>query len=1106
MKLFLCASAMAWFVFGCQNTQENKPNLLPYTPPANPLFATTKSIETGIDFVNEVIDGEKFNVLTYRNFYNGGGVAIGDINNDGLADIYFTANMNRNRLFLNKGNWKFEDITDKANVAGRRGGWSTGTAMADVNGDGLLDIYVCNSGDLEGDNKENELFINQGDLTFKEEAKVYGLNDKGFSTHAAFFDYDIDGDLDCYILNNSFKDIRKFDIKSEAREVRDLLGGDKLYRNDNGKFIDVSEMANIYGGKIGFGLGITVGDVNGDMYPDIYISNDFFERDYLYINQTNGTFKEELTSQMGHTSSSSMGADIADINNDGYHDIFSTDMLPEDDYRIKTMSKFDEFNVEDIKYRSSFHYQYMQNCLHVNSGANRFSELAFFAGVAATDWSWGALIFDFDNDGWKDILVSNGMSRDITFMDFTEFLADRSNVESIVTKKGKFDFRDFLPYLPSTQIANYAFVNNRNLTFDNQAQRLGLGEPSFSNGSAYGDLDNDGDLDIVINNENMECFVYRNDADRISRNNYLKIYLKGRKGNAFGVGAEVRIYADGMQQSVQQMPSRGFESSVEPVLNFGLGKCENIDSLVVIWPNRKLEIVKQVQSNQAITLDQENAKLNFVSPTKKTNSWLKDATKENVSIAHSENAYNDFNYERLLPHLLSTEGPKIAKGDVNGDGLFDFFLGGAHNTSGAIYAQTRSGKFKKTTQTDLMDDAAFEDTAAEFFDVDGDTDLDLMIGSGGGENPEGSIPLTVRVYLNDGKGGFKGVPERTPPVSVNASCIRASDFDGDGDMDVFIGGRNITNNYGLNPRSYLLLNEPIGFRDVTPAALKNIGMVTDAVWTDYNEDGKKDLMIVGEWMPVTLFKNMGTSMILDIEVPNSNGWWNVIHEADLDKDGKAEYVLGNWGFNSRFKANNYKPLQLFVNDFDQNGKTEPIITYFASDGNSYMWASKTDITTQIPLLKKKFLKYSQYANKGYEQVFDIEQRKNAIEKKAYTLATSILKRTQDEWSLSDLPLAAQVSPVFGIVSHDFNKDGLQDIFLTGNLFSVKPEVGRMDANSGILLKGMGKLIFEPVHPSLTGVVISGEVRDMEIFYDASGEATVLVAKNNDLVQWIKGNK
>ena len=1073
---------------------------------SNTLFVRVSSTESGINFSNQVEDGEKFNVLTYRNFYNGAGVSIGDINNDGLADIYFTANMHENRLFLNKGNWKFEDITEKAGVAGKQG-WSTGTTMADVNGDGLLDIYVCNSGDLEGDNKENELFINQGNLTFKESAASYGLNDKGFSTHASFFDYDNDGDLDCYVLNNSFKDVRKFDIKPDARNVRDVMGGDKLYRNDGERFTDVSEAANIYGVNIGYGLGVTVGDVNGDLYPDMYISNDFFERDYLYINQRNGTFKEELPSWIGHTSTSSMGADMADINNDGLLDIFSTDMLPEDDYRLKTMIRFDEYSVENIKYRSNFHYQYAQNGLQLNSGSNRFNEISFLAGIGATDWSWGALIFDFENDGWKDILVSNGIYRDITSMDFTDFLGNRSNVEKIVTKRGKFDFRDFLPYLPSTKISNYAFVNNRNLTFENKAHALGLGEPSFSNGSAYGDLDNDGDLDIVVNNENMECFIYRNDADKIEKNNYLKIELKGKGKNPFGVGTEVRIFHGSDKQVLQQMPSRSFESSVEPRLNFGIGKVTEIDSLVVIWPDHSMEILQHVKPNQKLVLHQNQAKLKFSPPSNKGSVVFKDVTESVLGkVITTENIYNDFNYERLLPHMLSTEGPKLATGDVNGDKLQDVFIGGAKNSSGLIYTQTKAGKFIRSKQSDLENDARFEDTCAAFFDMDGDGDLDLIVGSGGGEMQEGTVGLSARLYTNDGKGNFKASPERSPRVSVNASCILPYDVDQDGDIDLFIGGRNVTNNYGANPRSYLLINEPSGFVDGTPEEMKNVGMVTAALWSDFTQDGIKDLIIVGEWMPITFFKNINKKLTLDAGIDNSTGWWNSIVEADLDSDGDADYVVGNWGLNSKFKASVEHPIELHVKDFDQNGTPEPIISHYTSDGNSYIFHSKGDMTSQIPSLKKKFLKYSDYATKSYEQVFTEEQRKGAIHKQVVTLASAIVVNTKGKFSLDTLPIEAQVAPVFGIVVDDFNHDNKMDILLTGNYFSLKPEIGRMDANLGVLLWGGDNRIFKPATTVETGIKILGEVRDMKSIPDANGKKVIFLAKNNEAIQIIKPNK
>ncbi|MEM8888777.1 MAG: CRTAC1 family protein, partial [Bacteroidota bacterium] len=642
-----------WVIISCDSSAGEKPSEQEFR-----LFSQLDSAQTGLNFINKVEDQKDFNVLTYRNFYNGGGVAIGDINNDGLPDVYFTANMAPNRLYLNKGNWEFEDISVKAGIAGEKA-WSTGVSMVDINADGFLDIYVCNSGDIQGDNKENELFINQGDMTFVEKAVEYGLNDKGFSTHASFFDYDQDGDLDCYVLNNSFKDPNRIDLYKKAREETDEEGGDKLFRNDGDTFTDVTLEAGIYNSQIGFGLGVSVSDLNGDMLPDIYVSNDFWERDYLYINQGNGKFSEELPDRISQTSVSSMGADIADINNDGSPEVFSTDMLAGDNYRLKAMTVFDPYHLEDIKYRANYHYQILQNCLQLNDGNANFQEIGFMAGISATDWSWGALMFDFENDGWKDIFVANGIYHDIMYMDFTAFISDQANVEKIVKESGRADFRDFLPYLPSNPLSNFAFVNNRNLQFSSEADALGLGEASFSNGAAYGDLDLDGDLDLIVNNVNMPAFIYRNNSDSLNKNHFLKIELKGSQANPQGIGARVRIKYGNQEQELQHYTARGFESSVEPGLLFGLGNSSEIEELEVIWPDRKREVLTAVKADHKIILQYENASEDF-KPTgiKSTSLFTENSSMTFPEKAiHTENIYNDFNHELLLPHMLSTEGP-----------------------------------------------------------------------------------------------------------------------------------------------------------------------------------------------------------------------------------------------------------------------------------------------------------------------------------------------------------------------------------------------------------------------------------------------------------------
>ncbi|MBA4053961.1 MAG: RNA-binding protein, partial [Marivirga sp.] len=730
MKLFLAISLASLFLAGCS---QKRSDLSVGEPGADSLklFKLLLAEETGVDFVNEIEDGEKFNILTYRNFYNGGGVAIGDINNDSLPDLYFTANQKKNKLYLNKGNFVFEDITEKAGVGGKMA-WSTGVTMADVNNDGLLDIYVCNSGDVDGADRENELFINNGDLTFSEQAKTYNLNNKGYSTHASFFDYDLDGDLDCYILNNSFKDPGKIELYKKVREIPDE-GGDKLMRNDDGIFHDVTTASGIYSSDIGFGLGVAVSDLNSDHLPDIYISNDFWERDYLYINKGNGKFSEELIDRINYCSISSMGADIADLNDDGKPEIFTTDMLPADNSRLKTTMAFDPYHLEDLKYRANFHYQMVQNCLHLNDGFGDFQEVALMSGVAATDWSWGALIFDFENDGNKDIFVSNGILKDIMSMDFREFIADREKRNEIIAKKGKYDDRDFISFIPSNPLSNYAFQNNGKLTFQDKAKELGLNQPSFSNGSAYGDLDNDGDLDLVINNVNSPSFVYKNETDKKRNNHYLKIKFSGSPKNLFGIGAQVTIKMKGNLKVLQNFNTRGFESSVEPGLLFGIGSNVTIDSLEVIWPDGKTQVLSQLNSNRTLVLNYTNAAHINKKKVKSQVIQFEEISKEVIqgSAIHRENLQNDFNDEILLTRMLSTEGPRLIAGDVNNDKLDDFILLGAAGDPDKLFIQSLEGKFTFKQSESFMRDKAFESTCGSLFDHDGDGDNDLMIGSGG---------------------------------------------------------------------------------------------------------------------------------------------------------------------------------------------------------------------------------------------------------------------------------------------------------------------------------------------------------------------------------------
>jgi hypothetical protein len=1089
MKFYLCSLLTLFLVTACNNKRSETVN----SP--NQLFQLLEPAKTGIDFANEVEDGESFNILTYRNFYNGGGVAIGDINNDSLPDIYFTSNQKENKLYLNKGNFHFEDITDKAGVGGKMV-WSTGVTMADVNADGLLDIYVCNSGDVDGNNKRNELFINNGDLTFSEKAKEYNLDNDGYTTHAAFFDYDQDGDLDCYILNNSFRNPAKIELYKKVRE-QPSPGGHRLMRNDGNTFTDVTAQAGIYSSDIAFGLGVGVSDLNGDHLPDIYISNDFWERDYLYINQGNGKFSEELPSRTDYCSTSSMGADIADINNDGHPEIFTTDMLPGDNYRLKTTMAFDPYHLEDMKYRANYHYQITQNCLHLNDGKANFSEIALLSGVAATDWSWGALIFDFENDGNKDIFVSNGIQKDIMSMDFLEFIADQAKALDM-NKHGKFDYRKFIAQIPSKPLQNYAFSSTGNLKFVNNAGSLGFSQLSFSNGAAYGDLDNDGDLDLVVNNINSKAFVYQNNTNKNSENHFLKVKFQGPGKNLFGIGAEVRIKTKDGIQFLQNYNTRGFQSSIEPNLLFGLGKTTAIDSLQVTWPDGKVQVIANVKTDQVIILKNSEAAVVPKIDQVKTATLFEETGAKLMDPAaiHHEDRYNDFNDEILLTRMLSTEGPKLIKGDVNNDKLTDFILLGAAGDPDKLFVQKPDGSFHFQANTAFNNDAAFESTCGALFDYDQDGDNDLIIGSGGNEPRMPRVNFTVRLYINNGNGNFSPSPSAAPPVIGNYSTLEADDFDHDGDIDIFLGARVVPGNYGLPPHSYLLVNDHGRWMDVAPPTLANIGMVTDASWTDIDSDGDEDLVVAGDWMAINIFKNDNGSFQNKITVPNSNGWWNRIESADLDNDGDQDFVLGNWGLNTKFKASPERPLSMFVNDFDNNGKSEFIINWYPPlDSIAYPFATKPELTSQLPGLKKQILRYEDYGNKTYGSLFSPEIRSHSLEYDANYLQSAILWNNNGNFELEALPVEAQFSPVFGIVADDLDGDGKMDIWLGGNFYALKPQAGRHNASKGVFLKGNGNRSFTFVSPNECGIRVEGEVRDAGVI-QSNGSKHLIVGRNN----------
>lgn len=1106
-----CATLFCGLYISCKEKQENI-DLGDTKQPKNSLFTLLDESTTGIDFTNHIENQEDFNIFTYRNFYNGGGVSIGDINNDNLPDIYMTSNFGKNKLYLNKGNLKFEDISEAASIGGNRA-WSTGVAMVDINADGLLDIYVCNAGNIKGDNQKNELFINNGNLTFTEKASEYNLAENGSTTHAAFFDYDKDGDLDAYILNNSFIPVsslnysNKRDLRAKDWNVPEALkgGGDKLLRNDNGKFVDVSEDAGIYGSLIGFGLGVTIGDVNGDLYPDIYVSNDFYERDYLYINQKNGAFKEEIKNWVAHTSLASMGADMQDINNDGKPDIFVTDMLPEGDERLKNTTTFEGYDIYKRKLGLDFHHQYMQNSLQLNTGKGKFSEIAYYSGIAKTDWSWGALIFDMDNDGYRDIYVCNGINRDLTNQDFIDFFANDILQEMVLTGI-KADKDSIISKMPRTAIPNYAFKNNQDLTFSNKTEDWGLEIPSFSNGAAYGDLDNDGDLDIVINNVNQKAFVFKNNTQETNPKNYLKIALKGESKNTFAIGTIAELYVKDEILRQELIPTRGFQSSMDYVMTIGLGDTKEIDSIKVYWPNNKTQTLKAVKANQSITLSQSDNTQDYYS-TQSDEKTLLTLVPQKLA-KHKEDSHVDFDYEGLITEMISQEGPAMAIGDINSDGNDDIFIGGAHNQSGTVYLQNAHGKFTTVTQKTITDDANLEDTAATFFDANGDGSLDLLVASGG-NNPNKSESYKNRLYLNNGKGIFTKMI-LLPATGHNVAVIATSDYDKDGDLDVFIGSRSVPGIYGINPKHLFLENlGDTAFKDITESKafdIKNIGMITDAKWADTNGNGKEDLFIVGDWMAPVILKNNGRRLSLKkTNLDTLTGWWNTIEIADIDGDGDQDFILGNQGENIPYKASTAKPIKLFVNDFDNNGTIEQIMTRTIG-GKNMPIAMKKDITAQIASLKKENLRFSDYALKTIENLFDAKIIENSIIK-SVTETKSILAINDGEglYTIKPLPKEVQFSCVCSISCADVNGDGHLDVLLGGNNYEFKPQYSKLDASYGSLLLGNGKGDLQWIPYSKSGFFLEGEVKHITKANNKNNEAIFITAINNEAPKIFKIN-
>ena len=1127
---------------GARATDDSRRDAAP-PPVGTTLFTRLPASYTGVTFENRLTESREQNVFAYRNFYNGGGVAIGDLTGDSLPEVVLTSNQGGAHVYLNLGKFQFRDVSKDVGIETEKGSWTTGVTLADVNGDGLLDIYLSHAGSGDPHSRANQLWINQGKQDsglprFEEMAEQYGVADQGYTTQALFFDYDRDGDLDLFVLNNSPRPVSSFGNKN-VRNVRHPYGGHKLYRNDGGTFVDVSAKAGIFGSEVAFGLGMAVADVNRDGWPDIYVSNDFFERDYLYLNNGNGTFTESLETAMPYSSYFSMGLDVADVDNDGWPDIYTTDMLPDDEARLKTTSSFDTWDVYQAKIRTGYGHQFMRNMLQHNNGdpslrsrqVPTFSDIGQMAGVSRTDWSWTALIADLDLDGNKDIYVTNGLMRDVTSQDYIAFLANQRTMEDArKSGAGKVDFMKLVNAMTSTKLSNFAFRNGggqstppgsgpatslgAGLTFTNEAKAWGLDTPSFSSGAAYGDLDGDGAPDLVVNNVNDQAFIYRNNARSLEKDNHwLEVRLDGEGKNRFALGARVTLHA-GDQQFVQELaPTRGFQSSVDYVLNFGVGPTPTIDTLMVEWPDGRESTLKQVSTNQRITVHQKDAapgvgirpagRYPAVSGSSASTVFKEVTDLTGISWVHHENQFVDFDRERLMPRMVSTEGPALAVGDANGDGLDDIYLGGAKDQTSALLIQQPDGRFIESDRDVFAADSVSEDVAAVFFDANGDHHPDLYVVSGGNEFSELAPALQDRLYLNDGRGHFRRAESNLPVEGVSGSHVVATDYDGDGDIDLFVGGRVVPWRYGTNAQSLLLQNDGRGhFTDVTAQLapdLQHIGMVTDAVWADVDGDGRKDLILAGEWMPITIFRNAGSGRLTPMKVPaleHTTGWWNRIVAGDFTGNGRIDFVVGNAGLNSRCHASEIEPVTMYVKDFDRNGYAEQIVSCY-NHGVSYPLVLRDELIRTLPMLEPRYPNYTDYATQTVTDVFSKSDLADATFRKAETFATSLVRNDGGgKFTLMPLPRDAQLAPVYGILPRDVNGDGRLDLVIAGNLDEVRLDLGAMHASYGLVLTGDGRGTFTAVPMVTSGFVVPGQSRDIQRVRTRGGDL-IVVARNND---------
>jgi len=1092
------------------------------------LFESITAEKTGITFQNTLVPDYDMNAMEYNYFYNGGGVAAADFNNDGLTDLYFTGNQVSGKLYLNRGNFKFEDVTVKAGL--QTMDWATGVAVADVNNDGLPDMYISYAGYKDPKRRKHQLFINKGLNSkgipiFEDEAEKYGLADTSYTTQACFFDFDSDGDLDLVMINHTQdKTNPNYPMPKDGRiRAPDCA---RLYRNDTGHFTNVSSSAGIT--AKGYGLGICISDINQDGWPDIYITNDFSFDDALYINNKDGTFTESLNKYIQHTSRFSMGCDIADYNNDSYPDILTLDMLPDSNQRQKMMNT--AMNNDRFNYSLSLGYspQYPRNMLQLNNGPDakgqyNFSEIGQLAGVSMTDWSWGPLFADFDNDGWKDLFISNGIPLDITNNDYISFRTDAIKNSSDYATLKKVILGKIATLIP-VQKTNFVFKNMGNLRFTDQSMAWGMVNKGFHNGSVYVDLNNDGALDLVVNNTNDYPTVYRNNCNTLLGNNYLRIKLEGR----YAIGSKISINCNGKKQFLEHNPVRGFQSSQDPIEHFGIARDTIIDTLKIVWLDGKMQLLVHIKANQLLTLNYKDAiseeENNQKLPSANQNISAKPAKNSKnpepatvftditetagINYTHVENTFEDFDFDLLLPHRFSREGPRMTIGDVDKNGLEDLWIGGPVDTPGKLFLQQANGTFLSKN----MPDTVFEDAGGIFFDANGDKNLDLFVVSGGNEFKANTKSYQDRLYINDGKGNFKRQKDALPKMYTSGSCVVACDYNKDRAIDLFVGGRVIPGSYPLPPRSYLLQNDGKGlFSDVTASAcpeLMNIGLVTAAIWTDFDNDGWPDLIVTGEWMPITFFKNDHGKLKKWQQNPaidSAAGWWFSIAEGDFDNDGDMDYIVGNLGLNNKFNVSQQTPLSVYIKDFDMNGTTESILSYYLK-GKEYTVADRDQIALELPSIKNKYDTYEKFADADFSQMFTKDMVRDALHLKATNFTSVYLEnKGNGKFVMTALPIEAQFSVIQSIQVGDFDDDGNLDAVIAGNYFSPDYTTGRYDASYGLLLKGNGKGGFTPVPASISGISIVGDAR-ATAFIHLKKSSCLLVAINSGKLKCFKLNR